>query len=190
MFLIVGLGNIGKQYENTRHNIGFKAVEFIGEKYNISINRIKFKGTYGEGTIGDEKVILLKPSTFMNLSGESVREVANFYKIPAANIIILHDDMSIDVGRMRIRAKGSAGGQNGIKNIILQLGTEEFPRIKLGVGQPKPNMDWISHVMGGFSKEEKPRLEQIISASSDAVEIMIKSGVSEAMNKFNGFKAE
>ncbi|WP_055665258.1 aminoacyl-tRNA hydrolase [Desnuesiella massiliensis] len=185
MYLVVGLGNIGAQYENTRHNVGFDAIDLISDKYNISVNRIKFKGVYGEGNIGGEKVILLKPSTYMNLSGESIIQAINFYKISNDNIIIIYDDVSLDVGRMRIREKGSAGGHNGIKNTILHLGSDSFPRLKIGVGQPKNDM--VNHVLGKFSKDEREILNKVLEGSIEAVEVMIKSGVTEAMNKFNGF---
>lgn len=186
MFLVVGLGNIGKQYEHTRHNVGFDIIDLIGDRYNIAISREKFKGMYGEGNINGKKVILLKPSTYMNLSGESVREVINFYKIENENIIVIYDDISLDVGRLRIRSQGSAGGHNGIKNIIANLGTDVFPRVKVGVGQPKGEL--VSHVLGKFSKEDSEMLKEVFKASSDAVESIINSGITEAMNKFNGFK--
>ncbi|SKA78767.1 peptidyl-tRNA hydrolase, PTH1 family [Clostridium sp. USBA 49] len=188
MHLIVGLGNPGDDYKNTRHNIGFDALDLIASKYNIKINRIKFKGIYGDGIIAGEKVILLKPSTYMNLSGESVIEALNFYKIPKENMIVIYDDISLPVGRMRIRPEGSAGGHNGIKNIIRHLSSESFPRIKVGIGEPKG--DLISYVLGHFSKEEREILDKIFSYVSDAVETIIKKGVTEAMNKFNGIKIE
>lgn len=186
MYLIVGLGNPGVQYEKTRHNVGFEVIDLIASKYKISVSRIKFKGAYGEGIINGEKVILLKPQTYMNCSGESVGELSKFYKIPKENIIIIYDDMSLDIGRIRIRAKGSAGGHNGIKNIIAHLSTEEFPRIKIGVGQPKG--DWVNHVLGNFSKVEQEKLQKTYEAVIDTVECMISHGVDTAMNKFNSFK--
>lgn len=137
MFLIVGLGNPGREYENTRHNIGFAAIDIIAEKYNIDVNRTKFKGEYGEGFINGNKVILLKPYTFMNLSGESVREAIDFYKLTEEEVLIIYDDISLEVGRLRIREKGSAGGHNGIKSIINHIGTDVFTRIKIGVGAPR-----------------------------------------------------
>jgi peptidyl-tRNA hydrolase, PTH1 family len=186
MFLVVGLGNIGKQYERTRHNVGFDVIDLIADRYNIPSNREKFKGIYGEGNINGEKVILLKPSTYMNLSGESVREATSFYKIKNENIIVLYDDISLDVGRLRIRSQGSAGGHNGIKNIIANLGTDIFPRIKIGVGQPKGEL--VSHVLGKFSKEDAEKLKEVFKVSIDAVENIISNGITEAMNRFNGFK--
>lgn len=187
MFLIVGLGNPGKEYEDTRHNIGFKVVDNIAKEYNIEINRQKFKGVYGEGFINGEKVILLKPTTYMNLSGESVREVMNFYNMENDEILIIYDDISLDVGKLRIREKGSAGGHNGIKSIIAHVGNDVFPRIKVGVGQP--NSDLIKHVLGRFTKEEITTLDESIEAATKATAEIIKSDAKTAMNQFNGFKA-
>ena len=188
MFLIVGLGNIGDEYKNTRHNVGFDVIDKISSRYNIKVNRVKFKGMYGEGFINNEKVILLKPSTYMNLSGESLVEAVNFYKISNENIIVIQDDISLPVGKLRIRASGSAGGHNGIKNIILQLSSDVFPRIKIGVGQPESNL--ITYVLGRIPKQQINILEKVYDASIEAVETTIKYGIEEAMNKFNGFLAE
>ena len=188
MFLIVGLGNIGDEYKNTRHNVGFDVIDKISSKYNINVNRIEFKGMYGEGFINNEKVILLKPNTYMNLSGESLVEAVNFYKIPNENIIVIQDDVSLPVGKLRIRSSGSAGGHNGIKSIIAHLSSDIFPRIKIGVGQP--NGELIAHVLGKIPKEQKGILEKVHDASIEAVEIIIKYGIEEAMNRFNGFLAD
>lgn len=187
MFLIVGLGNPGSQYEDTRHNIGFKVVDNIAKEYNIEINRQKFKGMCGEGFINGEKVILLKPTTYMNLSGESVREIVDFYKLSNEDVLVIYDDISLDVGRLRIREKGSAGGHNGIKSIIAHLGTDIFPRIKVGVGQP--NVDLVNYVLGKFTKEEMEVLSESIDASTKAAKEIISSDVKTAMNIYNGFKA-
>ena len=187
MFLIVGLGNPGCEYEDTRHNIGFKVVDNIAKEYNIEINRQKFKGICGEGFINGEKVMLLKPSTYMNLSGESIREVVDFYKLSNEDVLVIYDDISLDVGRLRIRDKGSAGGHNGIKSIIAHLGTDIFPRIKVGVGQP--NVDLVNYVLGKFTKEEMEVLSESIEASTKAAGEIINNDVKTAMNKFNGFKA-
>lgn len=186
MFLVVGLGNPGDKYDGTRHNIGFETIDYISSKYNIDVTRVKFKGIIGEGFIGGEKVILLKPTTYMNLSGESVREAMNFYKLTEEDIVIIYDDISLEVGKIRIREKGSAGGHNGIKSIISNINTDVFPRIKIGVGQPTG--DLVSHVLGRFSKEEAEDLKEVIEVSSKAVEIIMKSGTKDAMNKLNGFK--
>ena len=185
MFLIVGLGNPGREYENTRHNIGFAAIDIIAEKYNIDVNRTKFKGEYGEGFINGNKVILLKPYTFMNLSGESVREAIDFYKLTEEEVLIIYDDISLEVGRLRIREKGSAGGHNGIKSIINHIGTDVFTRIKIGVGAPKG--DLVNHVLWKFSKEEVNILKQTLDVVAKATEDIIANGAKDAMNKFNGF---
>lgn len=188
MFLVVGLGNPGREYDGTRHNIGFEAIDYLANKYNIDVNRTKFKGVFGEGFINGNKVILLKPSTYMNLSGESIIEVINFYKLKNEEVIVIYDDISLEVGKLRIREKGSAGGHNGIKSIIAHLGSDVFPRIKIGVGQPKG--DLVSHVLGRFSDAENKDLLEVIEASAKSVEIIIKDGTKEAMNKMNGFKIE
>lgn len=185
MFLIVGLGNPGKEYKNTRHNIGFDAIDVIAKKYKIEVNRIKFKGVYSETFIGGEKVILLKPSTYMNLSGESIRAVMDFYKINKEDVLVIYDDISLEVGRLRIRDKGSAGGHNGIKSIISNMGTEEFARIKIGVGQPKG--DLVKYVLGNFAKEERQMLHEVLDLVVSATEVIIKEDVKEAMNKYNSF---
>ncbi|PRR83321.1 aminoacyl-tRNA hydrolase [Clostridium vincentii] len=183
MFLIVGLGNPGKEYKNTRHNIGFDAIDAIAKKYKIEVNRIKFKGVYGETFIEGEKVIILKPSTYMNLSGESIRAVMDFYKVKHENILVIYDDISLEVGRLRIRDKGSAGGHNGIKNIISNMGTEEFARIKIGVGQPKG--DLVNYVLGTVAKKERKILDEVLEVVVSATEAIIKEDVKEAMNKYN-----
>ena len=188
MILIVGLGNPGKQYEQTRHNIGFDVIDYMANKYNIDVNREKFKGICGEGFIENKKVILLKPLTYMNLSGESIRELANFYKLEVDEIIVVYDDISLDIGRLRIREKGSAGGHNGIKSIIQNLGGDKFPRVKVGVGQPKDNL--VNHVLGKFSKEDREHIEKVIPVVSDAIVEIVKNDAKESMNKFNGVNIE
>ncbi|MEQ8154157.1 MAG: aminoacyl-tRNA hydrolase [Clostridiaceae bacterium] len=185
MFLIVGLGNPGTEYKGTRHNIGFDVIDCLAEKNNIEVNRKKFKGEIGEGKISGEKVVLLKPTTYMNLSGESIREVINFYKITNDKVIVIYDDISLEIGRLRIRGKGSAGGHNGIKSILANLGSDVFPRIKVGVGQPKGNL--VSHVLGKFSKEEMESVEKVVEGAAEAAEEIVKNGETEAMNKFNSF---
>lgn len=188
MYLVVGLGNPGKQYEGTRHNIGFEVIDYISDKYNIEINRVKFKGVCGEGFIEGKKAILLKPTTYMNLSGESIREVMNFYKLTEDEVIIVYDDISLPVGKLRIREKGSAGGHNGIKSTIQHMGTDKFPRIKVGVGQP--SRDLVSHVLGKFSNDEIEILRKVIPVCSESVAEIIRSSVKDSMNKFNGFSTE
>ena len=187
MYLIVGLGNPGREYVDTRHNMGFAAVDAICAKYDIKLNKEKFRAVYGEGRIGGEKVLVAKPQTYMNLSGESVREIRDWFKLEAEDIIVIYDDISLPVGKLRIREKGSAGGHNGIKNIIYQLQTEVFPRIKIGVGAPvHPEYDMKDFVLGRFSEEEKKVLIQTVIRVTDAVEEMIRHDAKSAMNLYNG----
>ena len=185
MHLIVGLGNPTKQYEGTRHNVGFETIDRIAAENQIRVEEKKHKALYGSGYIEGEKVILAKPQTFMNLSGESVRELSDYYKIPAENIIVIYDDISLDVGKLRIRAKGSAGGHNGIKNIIAHLGTQEFTRIKIGVGEKPAKMDLADYVLGHFSKEEQPVIRESADRAREAVCEIITHGAASAMNKYN-----
>lgn len=191
MFLIVGLGNPGDEYENTRHNVGFDIIDLLSKEYNIDINRIKFKGKYGKGNIEGQEVILLKPLTYMNLSGESVVQVVNFYKIPKDNIIIIYDDIDLEIGRLRLRTKGSDGGHNGVKNIILNLSSDQFIRVRIGIGQSGNSDDnLISYVLGKFGKEDRQKIEEVFKIAIQAIKVTIKYGAQEAMNKFNGFKLE
>lgn len=187
MYIIAGLGNPGRSYSGTRHNIGFEAVNAIASKYNIKFNKTKFNADFGEGIIGGEKVILVKPQTFMNLSGESIRPLRDFYKVPDENIIVIYDDISLPLGKLRLRGKGSAGGHNGMKNIIYQLCTDVFPRFKIGVGAP-PDADYDlkDFVLGKFSKDETEVLLKTLSKVSDAIECIIKNGTELTMSKFNG----
>lgn len=185
MFVIAGLGNPGKQYENTRHNIGFIAVNYLAAKHNIDISKIKFKGILGEGKIAGERVIILKPQTFMNLSGESIAEVLNFYKLKNENLIVIHDDISLSTGRIRIRKKGSDGGHNGLKSIIYQTKSDAFTRIKIGVGDKPNEWDLADWVLGKFSDDDIKVLSKSVEIAADAVEEIIKNGAESAMNKFN-----
>lgn len=186
MYIIAGLGNPGRKYVNTRHNMGFEALDAVAAKYGIDIKKAKFNGLYGEGNIEGERVVLVKPQTFMNLSGESIREFRDWYKVDNEKIIIIYDDVSLPVGKMRIRPKGSAGGHNGIKNIIYQLSTDIFPRIKLGVGSPdNPDYDLADYVLGKFTKTEIKELVPIAVKTAEAVGEIIKNGVEKAMSKFN-----
>ena len=186
MYLIVGLGNPGRQYEDTRHNIGFKAIEYLSGMWDIPVKRIRFRALLGEGTILGEKVVLAKPSTFMNASGESVGEIARYYGIAPEKIIVIQDDIALPTGRLRIRHSGSDGGHNGIKNILYHLKTDAFCRIKIGAGAPR-DTDVIAHVLGGFSKEDGVRVTTCIRETDKIIETIIKSGVEAAMNQFNGF---
>ncbi len=186
MYLIAGLGNPGSQYDMTRHNIGFEVIDYIASEYNTSIKKLKFKGLYGEASIGGEKVLLLKPQTYMNLSGESIREFVAFFKIPIENVIIISDDINLEAGRLRIRTKGSAGGHNGLKSIIYQLNSEDFPRIRVGVdGALRERMELADFVLARFQKDEIPILEESIKRAKLAVEEIILRGVESAMNKYN-----
>ncbi len=186
MYIIAGLGNPEAKYENTRHNIGFHAVDVICRKYNINLSKSKFKAIYGEGIIGGEKVIVAKPQTYMNLSGEAIRDMATFYKVDPSDIIVIFDDVSLDPGRMRIRASGSAGGHNGIKSIIYQLNSQDFPRIKIGVGAPPhADFDLADYVLGKFTPDDIKAIEPILIDTADAVEGIIRHGIADAMNKFN-----
>ena len=185
MKAIIGLGNPGIKYAGTRHNIGFDAVTAIADKYNLNITNRKFKGMCADCYIGGEKVILVQPQTFMNLSGECVREVADFYKLNPDEIIIICDDINLDTGRIRIRKKGSAGGHNGLKNIILHLGTEEFPRIRVGAGEKPSDWDQVDFVLGRFPKDEEPIIREALSNVVSAVEAWVTDGIDTAMNKYN-----
>ena len=187
MYLVAGLGNPGKQYDMTRHNIGFHTIDYIADKLGVKIKKLKYKSIYGECEINGEKVLLVKPQTYMNLSGESISEFVKFFKIPTENVIIISDDIALETGRIRIRKKGSAGGHNGLKNIIYMLNSENFNRIRIGVGAPShPDYDLKDFVLGRFTKDEIPVLEESIIKSYNAVEEIIKRGADSAMNKFNG----
>lgn len=184
--MVVGLGNPGKDYANTRHNIGFNTIDILGDRNNININKIKFKSVYGEGFIGREKVILMKPQTYMNNSGVAIKEAANFYKIPIENIIVIVDDIDIDFASIRIRSKGSAGSHNGLKSIINHLSDNNFPRIKIGVGKKQhPSQDLADFVLSKFSKDEILDINDSIETAAEAVESITKHGINTAMNQFN-----
>ena len=185
MFLIVGLGNPGIQYENTRHNIGFNVIDNISKEYNIDINREKFKGMYGEGFIGNTKVILLKPTTYMNLSGESVADICNYYNIDLENLIVIYDDIDLDVGKIRIRKKGSGGTHNGMRSIIKCLGSNEFPRVRVGISKPKNGQDLADFVLSRFSKEDEKSLQESFENSVAAVDCAIRNDLDLAMNRYN-----
>ena len=186
MFLIVGLGNPGKKYEKTRHNIGFDAIDYIAEKYHISVSDNKHKAICGKGVINGQKVILAKPQTFMNLSGESVREIINFYKIdPEDEMVVLFDDISLAPGNIRIRKKGSAGGHNGIKDIIAQTGTSNFKRVKIGVGEKPAGWDLADHVLGHFNNADRKLVEEALEDVCEATSLIVMDEIDKAMNDFN-----
>lgn len=193
MYVIAGLGNPRREYENTRHNVGFAVIDMLAEKYGIRVNELKHRGLIGKGVIAGEKVLLVKPVTYMNLSGECIREVLQYYRIDGEkDLIVIHDDISLEQGMIRIRKKGSAGGHNGLKNIIAQLGSETFMRIKVGVGGKPEGYDLVDYVLGHFSKEERERMAQAQQDACSAVEAILTDGADEAMNRFNrkGKKAE
>lgn len=186
MYLIVGLGNPGKEYDNTRHNIGFSVIEKLAERNNIKLNKMKFNAVYGDGLIDGEKVILAKPQTYMNNSGVAVQEIKNFYKIDEDKIIVIVDDIDIDFAAIRIKQKGSAGSHNGLKSIIKHLSTPNFPRVKLGVGKKKhPNQDLADFVLSKFDKDEQPYIDETVENSSKAIEEIVSNGILDAMNKYN-----
>ena len=190
MYIIAGLGNPTKTYEGTRHNIGFDMIDAIADKYNIDVTTKKHKALTGKGRIDGVPVILAKPQTYMNLSGESIRDIADFYKIPAENIIIIYDDISLNPGQIRIRKKGSAGGHNGIKNIIAHLGTQEFPRIKVGIGSKPEGWDLADYVLSKYSKAERECLRDAQQDVAGAAALMVHDDVDGAMNQYNGKKRD
>lgn len=185
-FLVVGLGNPGREYENTRHNAGFLAADRIAEKHHASIDRLKFKGTVGQCRLGGKGVLLLKPGTYMNLSGQSVTEAMRFYKLKPEQVLVIFDDINLEPGQLRIRRKGSDGGHNGIKSIIYLTGSDQYPRIKVGVGKkPRPDYDLAAWVLGHFSDEDLKALQPVFDHCYDAVREMLKGNIDRAMNLFN-----
>lgn len=190
MYLIVGLGNPGRQYEATRHNMGFDTIDYLIEKHKIPQAGVKFNAMYGKGIIGGEKVILMKPLSFMNLSGGPVQEMANYFKIdPETEIIVIYDDIDLEPGQLRIRKQGSAGGHNGIKDIIRRLGTEKFLRIKVGVGAKPKGWDLADHVLSRFADSDRRLVDEAIERAGEAVEKIVSQGPDAAMNEYNRKKA-
>lgn len=185
MFVVIGLGNPGKDYTNTRHNVGFDTLDIIARRNNIVLNKIKFKAIYGEGVIGNEKVLLVKPQTYMNNSGISVREIMQFYKLPVENIIVIVDDIDIDYAAVRVKKKGSAGSHNGLKSIIYHIQDDSFPRVKIGIGKKYENQDLADFVLSRFPKNERLDIEGSLLIAAEAVEKIICENVEQAMNKFN-----
>ena len=190
MFLIVGLGNPGVEYAATRHNIGFDMITYLSDKYNIPVNSREGKALVGKGILAGEKVMLAQPQTYMNLSGESVRALMDYYKIDIEDLLVIYDDISLDVGQIRMRGKGSAGGHNGIKSIIQHTGTQEFARIKIGVGQKPEGGDLVKHVLGRFSREEDGMFRDVFALAEEGLLAWLHEDMKSAMNKVNGRRIE
>lgn len=189
MYIIVGLGNPGRKYAGTRHNAGFIVLDRLAEKLGVEINRIKFKGLMGEARVKGEKVVLLKPQTFMNLSGRSVREICSFYKTTPDRLIVVYDDIDTPLGRIRIRKKGSAGSHNGMKDILYQLESDAFPRIRIGIGAPD-RRDLVGHVLSGFEEDELPCIRRAVDWAVEAIEVMVAESVEKAMNTYNSMRCD
>ena len=186
MYVVVGLGNPGKQYENTRHNVGFNVIDILAKEYDISVTKIKHKALIGEGRIGSEKVLLVKPQTYMNLSGESIIEAINFYKIDLKDMIVIYDDIDVEPGKIKIRKKGGAGSHNGMKSVIENINSEEFIRIRVGIGTPEHKNDMINYVIGKIpTEEEREVLDKGTDKAKEAIKEILKNGIDSAMNKFN-----
>lgn len=186
-WLVVGLGNPGEKYENTRHNVGFLTVDELAERARVPVQKLKHRALTNTLEVGGVKVLLMKPVTYMNLSGEAVRQAVDFYKIPPERVLVVSDDTALAVGRLRIRKGGSAGGHNGLKNIIKHLGTYQFPRVRVGVGEkPHPDYDMADWVLGKFQGEDKKAIDGAVKRAADAVECLLKEGPDRAMNRFNG----
>ena len=184
MYIIVGLGNPGRRYENTRHNLGFITIDFLARENGIKVNMIKHKALVGEGVISGQKVLLVKPQTYMNLSGESVREIIGYYKIDIENLLVIFDDIDLPAGQLRIRKKGSAGTHNGMRSIIYQIQTDLFPRVRIGIGGDR-KIGLIAHVIGGFKKEEKAVMEDAVTRAAKAVGLILLEGIEKAMSEYN-----
>lgn len=186
MYIIAGLGNPGKKYQRTRHNIGFIVIDMLAEAYGIKVNKIRHKAVIGEGIIGGQRVVLAKPQTYMNLSGQSLLDMKNWYKVEDSRIIVVYDDVDLDVGVLRIRPKGSAGTHNGMRSIVYQLQTDEFPRVRIGIGKAPPDWDLKDYVLTTFNEDELPQLLDACRRAVRGIELILGMGIEEAMNQCNG----
>jgi PTH1 family peptidyl-tRNA hydrolase len=186
MYIVVGLGNPGKQYDKTRHNVGFDVIDILAKEYGISVTKIKHKALIGEGRIGSEKVLLVKPQTYMNLSGETLIDIYKYYKVDLSNIIVIYDDIDLAVGKLRIRKQGSGGTHNGMRSITKCLGSTDFPRVRVGVSKPMPGQDLADFVLSRFRKEEAIDLENGLEKAYRAVDCIIRENIDMSMNKYNG----
>lgn len=186
MFIVAGLGNPGAQYDRTRHNVGFDAIEYLAASYRIPLNKIRHKALVGEGMMQGSRVLLVKPQTFMNLSGDSIREILHFYKEPPESLIVIYDDVDLPVGKLRIRPKGSAGTHNGMRSILARIGSENFPRVRIGIGRPPVGWDLADFVLSRFSTAEREAVNEVIERSSTAVSAILCAGPEAAMCRYNG----
>lgn len=186
LFLIAGLGNPGKKFDNTRHNVGFDTIDLLSHRHGIKVTKLKFKALIGEGTIHGTKVVLIKPQTFMNLSGESIRDAVSWYKVPMDNLIIIYDDVDLSLGKIRVRPKGSSGTHNGMRSVIYQLQSDEFPRIRIGIDRPPENWDMADYVLSKFNAEDRGIVSESIDRAANAAALIVRSGTEAAMNLFNG----
>jgi PTH1 family peptidyl-tRNA hydrolase len=186
IYLVVGLGNPGSRYENTRHNVGFDTVDLLAARHGIRVSKVKHKALVGDGEIGGRRVLLVKPQTYMNLSGESVREVVDWYKVPMGHILVAYDDIDIALGKIRVRPGGSSGSHNGMKSLIYLLQEDTFPRIRIGIGRPPEGWNLADYVLGRFTPEERKAVDESVGRAADAAETILSANLNEAMNRFNG----
>ncbi|HBF4081837.1 aminoacyl-tRNA hydrolase [Clostridioides difficile] len=186
MYVVVGLGNPGKKYEKTRHNVGFDVIDILAKEYNIGVTKIKHKALIGEGRVGTEKVLLVKPQTYMNLSGETLIDIYKYYKVDLSNIVVVYDDIDLEVGKIRIRKKGSGGTHNGMKSITKCLGSNDFPRVRVGVSKPEVGQDLADFVLSRFRKEESDNINEALEKAAYAIDSIIRENIDMSMNKYNG----
>jgi PTH1 family peptidyl-tRNA hydrolase len=185
MYCLVGLGNPGKEYEKTRHNVGFRVIDYIAGAHSVTLGRNRFRAVFGRGEIANQTCVLVKPQTFMNNSGDAVRRVAVFYKVPAEQVLVILDDMDLELGQIRLRAKGSDGGHKGLRSIVAHAGTDELPRLRLGVGRPAPGQEAMDYVLAEFRPHEREKAEEMIHNAAQAVEFYLSYGIEAAMNRYN-----